>query len=368
MSRFPLRLAAAASLAALVAACDDGSAVTTSPVGERAFGFSLTRINDTAYMPGGAARFVIGAGDSVVLTLRGLDTLETGYYTVWFGDTAGANFKRATASQIRVTVTDTTTNAQGDPVPVVTTFSSVNVAAFQNGGYNKRITWTSTRAAAGLTATDSMSMVLVTIEPTADAATPGAHRPLWAFRDSAGVTGTNRTRRLQFGTYDPDPAQRYIFPLAGLPAGTGRGYAAIRGNELVAYDSALALPPRGYTYTSYLVRADSVSPTLRDTAFLNLGPLTAPPPRRNVSLLHADSLKAALDPTIQALPPAILAGALRFDADTAQSGPFANRTPDFLNVVRLQLNLEPKAKPDDTRPGPAIVLRGDVPSVARSPR
>ena len=351
LGRLALGVAAVATIAG-IAGCDDQRAIATEPVGDRAFGVGLAL---TPNIPAGTARFALSAttpaNDTVRFTVSGLDSLYGPFYTVWVGDSAGVNFKRA-AGRLRIITTDTVVNPQGEANPVIDTVDVAgNVSTFQNGGMGRQITLIITRATAGLTTTDPMRTLLVTVEETATAATPGGRRPLWARR----VEGT--TPPLRFGTYHANPDSQYVY------IATGRGRAIWRSDIMIINDSALTRPPAGYFYAAFLVQRDSLG-QLADTLFL--GAQTTPYPDRQ-SLLDADSI--IVDARYQSLiPPAISAASNRLDADTVAAlvanrdrfgAPFAR----FAHVI-VALELKNKETGEERR-GPGFILKADVPGVIR---
>jgi hypothetical protein len=352
----PLWIAAVA-----LSGCSRDHAISTSPVGDPAYGVSL-RLEPTN-LPRGSVRFIFprtatsSVRDTVRVTLRGLDTLENGFYTVWLGDSLARTFKRATGT-LTVTRTDTVIDpVTGDPSPRATSFSYPNTSAFQRGGPRHSMEFVTNRTASGLAASDSIQMVLVTIEGDATAASPSpTRRPLWAFR-SQGTDATiggvpNRIANFRFGYFSARPESLYVF----VPSGRGR--VEVRGSVMLVNDSALSRPPLGYYYAAYAVKRDTAQNPV-DTLFL--GPQTAPWPRRHLSLQHADSL--IVDPIVQLVsPPAILAASSRISADSVSGlGGQANPYRGFAEVF---VTLESKNK-DPQRMGPAILLRATIPDIVR---
>jgi hypothetical protein len=350
--RIAIRVAAIAVLIGVVASCEDQRAIATEPVGDRAFGVGLAV---TPNIPAGTARFALSAttpaNDTVRFTVTGLDSLYAPFYTVWVGDSLGVTFKRA-AGTLQIITTDTVVNAQGEASPLIDTVNIAGpVSTFQNGGMGRQITFIMTRASAGLTATDPLRTLLVTVEQSATAATPGGRRPLWA-RRVEGVTPA-----LRFGTYHANPDSQYVY------VATGRGRAIWRSDIMIINDSALTRPPAGYFYASFMVQRDTLG-LLSDTLFL--GAQTTPFPDRQ-SLLDADSI--IVDERYQTLtPPAIAAASNRLQADTVPAL-VANRQQfgaPFAGFAQVLITLELKNnETGEERLGPAIVLKADVPGVIR---
>ena len=86
---------------AFTAACEDTRSTTLEPVGDLGFGTVLAKT--ATNLPRGFATFPAAivasatpASDSVIVELRGLDSLTTGTYTVWFGNDSATKWVRAT--------------------------------------------------------------------------------------------------------------------------------------------------------------------------------------------------------------------------------------------------------------------------------
>ena len=96
-------------------ACDEERADLNSPDFPDAFGFQLVQSGTT--LPRGTARFGVSgtAVDSLQVTMLGLDSLNTGSYVVWIGDSLGGTFKRATGT-LTATRADTTFDSDGNPI------------------------------------------------------------------------------------------------------------------------------------------------------------------------------------------------------------------------------------------------------------
>lgn len=360
MRLFSCRYAAGGALALAIAACDPDRAVSTEPVGDPAYGIQLVLTGSN--VPKGSVRFIFPRNaadpvrDTVRITATGLDTLENGFYTVWLGDSLGTSFKRATGT-LTVTRTDTVLNALGDPVPQATTATFANVSAFQNGGPRHTMLFVTDRAQSGLSPSDSIQTVLITIEDNAQASAPSpTRRPLFARRgEGTAVPATgvaSRTAPLRFGSYGGAPANDFIY------VATGRGRAYVRGNILIINDSSLTRPPLGYYYAAFAVKGDSAKAPI-DTLYL--GAFTAPFPRRNLSLFNADSV--IVDPLVQPEGQrAVLAASVRLDADTVST--LGSQSNPFLGFTEVFVTLESKNKVPD-RLGPVIILRAALPDIIR---
>jgi hypothetical protein len=328
---------AVVAAAVIGAACSEERATLSDPIVEDAFGFGL-QLNATNMPTSSSARFVFKrtpadvTPESVTVTLRGLDSLTSGFYTVWIGDSLGTSFKRA-AGALSVVRTDTTFNEDGAPVPAPTTIDLGTVSSFQNGSPREVFTLAITRGTAGLAVSDSIQTLLITIEETADASTPSAtRRPFWARRGEgvAGpATGTAfRTSALRFGNWGPLASDQYLY----VPAMRGRG--AFQGQVLTVNDSSMARPPVGYFYAMYAITAPTAT-TPGDTLYL--GEQRSPWPNRDLSQFDADV--SITDPAVVLdVPPSILAGSVRVSGDTLG----LPATFPYKGVTEVLVMLEPK--------------------------
>ena len=396
MSRIRLFILPAVAGIVALSACEPDQAITTEPVGEPAYGI-LLQLAPTN-LPRGTARFpepsedddvppTITADDTIAVTLAGLDSLEGAHYSVWLADEDGATITKATGT-LTVIRTDTILDQFGDPVAVPDTNVISNVSAFANGGPRHQMTFATSRAASGLSATDPVDVIFISVESDPNASAPSAtRRPLWA-RNAGGslvrtrhidtiatlpvlVTDTTfdrqfRRTNLTFGNFAFDPAEQYVY----VPAGRGRAY--FRGDDMVINDSSLSRPPLGYYYAAYVVKSDDVTNLPVDTVYL--GPITAPFPNREASLLHADSVVVAPEVQVLVIPPnlagdwanpspsAILAASTRASADTISA--LMGTTGAFRGVTDVFITLESKNAAEG-RLGPAILLRAVVPEIVR---
>lgn len=348
---------------AALAGCDSERAIATNPVGAPAYGIRLN--SSGSNLPRGTVTYFVRSGmrDSIQLQLQGLDSLAgTARYTLWVRDSAGTGFQRF-AARITMTTVDTAVNAQGDPFEVRTTTTFANTSSFSNGGPNRTFRIDGPTPA-GFAAGARPGLVLLTIEESAMATAPNPfRRPLWATRTAftaPTATTVANAGQVRFGFWSVSPDSLYEYPV-----GPQRGRALFRGNVLFVNDSSLPRPPRGYFYATYLVKRDDNNQPI-DTIYL--GPQTAPPPRRDISLRDADSV--IVDPTIQTpgftniRSPQIIAAAARASADTVAG---IDVNVPFRGVADVLVTLELKNyKVDEARLGPAIVLRADVPTIVRN--
>ena len=336
---------AAAALAG--GACTDRRASVLEPLVPNSYDFALSR--DPRNVPSGSLTVKMAAGgtDSLILTVRSLEPLTTGVYQLWLGTTDNATasgFVKATGT-ITVIRTDTSLTPEGDIVTQDVTVSTTSGASsFTDGGPSTRIVLRASTASIGSSPL-AHNLLLVSVEADANATEPSAVRPLWT---TYSQTATS-TRSLKFGTFDPRPDSAYVF----VPA--GRGLASVLGNVLMITDSSLARPPRGYYYAAWAILRDTAN-AITDTVFL--GELTAPPPRRNVSLRNAD--ESIVDPVVVAQPPLILAAANRVRADTLGLG----AAQPFKNFANVYVTLENK-RGNEATASPTIILSGEVPGIVR---
>jgi hypothetical protein len=360
---------------ALTAACEDTRSTTLEPVGDLGFGTVLAKTSTN--LPRGFVTFPAAivasatpATDSVIVTLSGLDSLTTGTYTVWFGNDSATKWVRATTMNIRQTRVDSTINAAGDPVFTTTNSDVTGVAGFRSGGSNKTFRVATSRATAtGMAATDSLNVVLVSIETAAPGAAPGEVRALWARRSQANAS---RVAGIRFGTFarqvplaanagNPGPNEEYVVAsssVAGVATMTivPRGRVEVRGKIMVANDSNYFRPPVGYYYNAYAVKFDTTG-RFNDTVYV--GRRTSPYPQR-ISLFEADKTNPAPDVVFDS-PRVIFAMATRVSTDTI---PDANTTPAWLNFGLVRVNLQSKNSQEGFM-GPNTVLEATLPKSVR---
>ena len=378
---FRKRLVPVAALGALAiaAACTDERTTVLEPQAIQ-YGFLLAA--DGRNLPGGTVQYrrprtsadVATNDTAVIVTLRGLDSLPNNVYQVWLADTTtdGASLTavlKATGT-LRVIRTDSSLNTLGDIVPneVVTTTTG---SSFKNGGPATRIELTVTRASLGLSSTAqtplTRALVLVTIESDANATTPGALRPLWARRAERSaeiattIPGTvppvfrgdiTAVAPVRFGNFAIRSSGEYRFQ------SVGRGRGAIGDRFIVLDDSSLMRPPIGYYFAGAAIKRDTANKAV-DT--LDMGPQSAPRPRRSVSLREADV--ATPDPVVQISPPSIIAAGSRVSMDTIAR--FQSVENPFRGFSEAYVTLENKlGRPNVI--APTIILSGTVPGIVRN--
>jgi hypothetical protein len=358
-----LLILAGLAVAGAGVACTEERSDLDDTIAPNAYGFQL--VGAATNLPRGSARWVFKRNaadarpDSIIVTLSGLDSLDTGFYTAWVGDSLGTTFKRLTGA-LSASRLDTTLDQDGNvvatPVDIPTTDPSMGQkSAIKNGSPRTSYTWIFTRASAGLAASDSMQTFLITLEDSESATEPNAtRRPLWARRGQGSPSASNGTANasIRFGNYASEIADDYLFSPA--PA-RGRGF--FQQDVVIINDSTLVRPPRGYYYAFYL--AGPFYGAAGDTLFL--GPQTSPWPRRHLSQFHADSM--ITDPLVVLdAPPSILAGSVRVSADTMPGLPADFPYKGFNEVW---LTVAPKVG-FIGRMGTARVLRATVPFVINS--
>jgi hypothetical protein len=342
-----MRTGAVFAVIGAVGACEFDRATVLSPLGEPSYDFALT--SDGRGVPRGTV--VIGEDTAFApspelvtkINLQGLEQLASGVYQVWFANIdAGAIANATPATGLRLVIrTDTTFTDEGDPVPQpVTIDSTTGVSTITSGGPAVTASLIVTEASLGADP-QSFDVVLVSLEAAAGAAAPTAI-PMWA----RGVDGAG-TATVRFGNFAPESADEYRF------VATGRGLGGIRGNVLIVDDSALARPPVGYYYASWLVKRDDSGNPI-DT--LMIGEQTAPYPDRDVSLRDAD-INADLHPVVLDFPMSILAAANRIELSGADP---------FIGFQDLWVTLENKFGVED-QAAPTIVLSGTVPEIVSAP-
>lgn len=369
MRRTTALLAFVAS-AALMVACEEDRATLSEPITSNAFGFNLVpNATNNPTISSVVFQFKRTAAstnpDSVIVTLRGFDTLTTGTYTVWIGDSTGtvASFKRATGGATLVR-TDTTFNADGGVIATPTTIQLGNTSSFRFGSPREVITLRFSRATAGLAASDSMKIVLVTVEADANATTPNLSGVAFWARRGEGTANVateviaTRTGALRLGKF-VEGAQSLPFDVF-IPTIRGRGF--FQGPLLFVNDSSLARPPIGYYYALWAIKA-AVGTTPGDTVFL--GDQRSPFPRRDIS--HFDADVSVPDPLVVLTnPPSILAGSVRVSADTLglTGTTCANDQPGcpWRGFTEIWVTLEPKAGIRG-RMGVMRIANGFVPGV-----
>lgn len=357
-------------------ACEDTRSTTLEPVGDLGFGTVLAKTSTN--LPRGFVTFPAAivasatpANDSVIIELRGLDSLTTGTYTVWFGNDSATKWVRATTLNVRTTRVDSSLNAAGDPVFTTTVTNSNGVSGFRSGGSNKAFRVATSRATAtGMAAADSLNVVLVSIEPGATpGAAPATTRPLWARRSQA----TSNVAGIRFGAFargvptaanagNPSANQEFVIAsssTAGVATMTivPRGRVEVRGKIMIVNDSNYLRPPVGYFYNAYAIKLDSTGKFV-DTVYL--GRRTAPYPNRSTSLYEADINNPAPDVVFDS-PRVIFAMASRVSTDTL---PKANSTPAWLDFGFVRVNLQSKFSNEGTM-GPNTLLEGTLPKSVR---
>jgi hypothetical protein len=367
-------LAAAAGLIA-AAACSDERAITTEPVGDVAFGQNLAKI--ASNLPRGRAQFPVAviasatpATDSIIVEMAGLDSLTTGQYVVWVANDSATKFARLTGN-LQVQKLDTTLNSQGDPVFTTVNTNFTGISGFRNGGSNQTLRFTSNRVnAAGLGATDSANVVIVSVETGTPGAAPSDRRFLWARRSQAAnqLTPVRPVAGLRFGNFAPRTVDEFIYAtstsanVAFGPAAFSaaspiipRGRIEVRGPIFTVNDSNYYRPPVGFYYEAWAIRTDTLGRFI-DT--VSLGQKATPYPGRK-SFYDAD--KTITDPLYMfgAPTPVIFASQHRVSSDSIPAAVVAGRP--WREFAFAYVTLQNKAAPPE-RMGAAVITSVGVPS------
>jgi hypothetical protein len=233
-----------------------------------------------------------GAPDSVTISLTNLEALTSGTYKVWFVNPTTNAASPATGRWVRVVGTDTVA-------------SSTGTSTFDGGPGTIHFTTDSYFDIGQPDVSDSLSVLLVSIEQSAGATAPSTAQPLWTtiIKKVGGTVGG----ALTFGEFTLGDAsrgpERYVAQgtMAGGVIGdtvvvfvdtTINGEATrIRGAEFVGSRvevkfTGLMRPPLGYRYAAYLCGSASGTCSEANTSLFELGGLMSP---SGLSLDNADS-------------------------------------------------------------------------------
>lgn len=325
---------------AVSTACQDERAITSAPVGARAFGANLVRTANNlprgrVVLPASPIASATPANDSVIVELGGLDSLTGANYVVWVGNDSATKFVRASGS-LTMLRTDTTLNAAGDPVFTATTVNLGTVNQFSNGGSNRFFRFATTRADIGIAAADSANVVIVSVESGTPGTSPSVRRPLWGRRSQAGTVGGRLIAGLRFGNFRPRLTEEYVFATStAANAAFGptafsasmliipRGRIEVRGPVYTVNDSNYYRPPVGYYYEAWAIRTDTLGRFI-DT--ISLGHKATPYPKR-LSFYDADTQITDPQYMFGTPTPVIFASQHRVSADTIAAAKVANNTP-----------------------------------------
>ena len=283
-----------AALISIAAGCSDERAITTEPIGDVGYGQNLLKV--ASNLPRGRVNFTssplplaTAASDTVVINFAGLDSLSTGSYVIWAANDSATKFARLTGS-LTMSGVDTTVNEAGDPVFTPVTADLGVVSEFKNGGPNRRYRFSVLRSQmAGFTATDSVGVILFSVETGTPGAEPGPVRPLWARRSQMT---TARLAGMRFGNFKPRLIEEYVYstssntanpPTATTPTNP-RGRIEVRGDVFTVNDSNYYRPPVGYFYKAWAIKTGEFG-VFVDT--VSLGDKASPAPRR-ISFRDAD--------------------------------------------------------------------------------
>jgi hypothetical protein len=185
---------------------------------------------------------------------------------------------------------DTSVNEAGDPVFTPVTADLGVVSEFKNGGPNRRYRFSVLRSQmAGFAATDSVGVILLSVETGTTGAEPSAVRPLWARRSQMNA---NRLAGMRFGNFKPRLIEEYVYatsnqtalPATATTVNIPRGRIEVRGDVFTVNDSNYFRPPVGYYYKAWVIRTGNFG-VFADT--FSLGDKASPYPRR-ISFKDAD--------------------------------------------------------------------------------
>ena len=394
-----LRMAGAAAVFTVAAACNDETATVLEPTSRTSYNFLMLKEGANAPRGAGGAVTVtraIGASATQLtstiaeFTIQGIEPLvPPAGYVMWIASIApkpGApadsiltNIARLRTNDFLAIEVDTTISAVGDFVPDVDTLrrqggttpaTRAMVPAFNYGGPGVTYTFRTDSAAIGVYPHNRQIIFMTVVSDTANPGTPaadGSDARLWLRYQTAvpavpttAATTAATTPVWRFGNYHANVSKEYVF----VPSGRGRASLLSDKQVLIVDDSLLARPPKGYFYQTWLItREDNQSFFAKDSILVDT--LRAPYPRRSVSLFKADS--TIPDPVVQA--PAgfpqlqlIYAAGNRIKGDSlpglAASG---NR---FRGVANVFVTLEHKLGIPEL--SPAVILNGTAPPPVRT--
>ncbi|MEN9507671.1 MAG: hypothetical protein RLZZ621_234 [Gemmatimonadota bacterium] len=348
------------AVSAVLTACEDTRSITSAPGGGFGYGVLLAK-PAASNVPRGIIRFPVAgrlgsanaANDSIVVTLTTPDTLAPGsQYVVWAANDSATKFYRLTGDLI-ISRVDTTQNAAGDVVVTPRTIAAARVNGFSNGGANMTVRYRAFRAGqAGLVATDSIGAIIVSTETGTVGNVPGSVRSIWGRFSEASASQT----AIRFGNFAARTTEQYVFSTTAVPAITPRGRLELREGVVVAIDSNYFKPPRGYVYTMWAVKVDSLSNRPIDTLYL--GERTGPAPQR-ASFFNADTDNAlSVNNVIPAMNQRVKLDTL---SGKAKLGP-ATRPLKEYGWVNVTLQNKAMAK---ERMGAGIIMQANLPPSIR---
>lgn len=366
--RFTRNILTVGAAALAFAACGDERSITSEPQGALGFGTAYSKISTN--LPRGSVTYPVAivasatpATDSVIMLAAGLDSLTTGTYTLWFANDSATKWVRATSMNVTITKVDSSLNALGDPVFTTTVTNRPGIDGFKNGGANASFRVATARnAATGMAATDSLNVVLLSVETGTPGAAPGEVRAMWTRRSQANAS---RLATIRFGTFRPRLApipgapaanQEFVVATNGVMTIVPRGRVEVRGKIMISNDSNYLRPPVGYYYNAYVIKLDSTG-KFQDTVYI--GRRTSPYPER-VSLFEADKTRPAPEVVFDT-PYVINAMATRVSTDTIAD---ANTTPPWKDFGFVRVNLQSKYSAEG-RMGPNTVVEAVLPKSVR---
>ena len=360
ISKRSLALASIATIFA-ASACSDSRSITTDHVGDLGFGINLTKQSSNIAagfiaMPPSPLATATPATDSVRVRIRGIDSLTTGTYSVWFANDSATKWSLVTSGNLVVTQTDSSISAAGDRVVVSNTTTRTGITGWRAGGSNKTMVFQTARANSNLAATDSLNVVVVSIETGTPGAAPSENRIMWLRRSQ--IVATASDSGIRFGSFKPRISDELLYTKNSAMAITPRGRLEVRGSIFVVNDSNYYRPPVGYYYAAYLLKQDSLNKVI-DTLYM--GRRTTPYPGY-ISLYNAD--KTNPDPAnVFDAPPVVYAMGSRLVGDTiakAKSG----TNLFWRDFAIINITLESRFA-QEGRMGPAIVMTQLLPQSIR---
>ena len=226
----------------------------------------------------------VGAPDSVRVTIRNLQRLETGTYKAWYVNRNTNEASPAIGRYLRRAITvNATDTARRD----TTVYESVaSTSTFKGGPEEILFTTRPYNEIGNADLSDTLAFLLITVEQNENAAEPSSVQPLWVrvFK----TAGTTAGGTLSFGdfNFNSGGAAPQTFTAQGTFSGgvigdttlvgTGEDAEVIfEGTTVRLNFSGLTRPPEGYEYRAYFCKT-SCSPLLAADNFLDIGTLTGP--------------------------------------------------------------------------------------------
>jgi hypothetical protein len=356
------------AVAFVVAGCDDTRATYFEPVG--ALGFNAAIAPVPTGLPGGSVSTV--GGDTIAVTLTGLRALQGGVYKIWGATNTGTAVTitplagRLVEYRLRDSLVagDTVRDATDAPIQVPdSTVIAANGAGTYAGSDSTRepitgATFTLDLADGSTVDPSTQTVILVSIETSASASSPGTSQFMWR---RVGIVGDGS---LVVGNYGGLDTVNAVSPLDYKWVDVGTGAATFRGGEVVINFTNIPRPPIGFYYVSGLIDANGAT-TYLDTLRSQFDGSDASLSR--VSLANAD-----VDQTLPNVAPLMIKFSSVRNCNPANTALNCQNTlavPDanpFGAMAHVALMLEPKlASSKLLSDGHQIMLYGDVPAPAQ---